>query len=95
MRRLWRANASRDYRLTQLPMSYPEQIVKDEIHVKREQSTIPIGIFDRDMRRLRDLRDMYFDGNGLNHHEHEEVRDLLEKWEIEYTEWTRRNIFLN
>ena len=48
--------------------------------------------FHRDMRRLADLR-RHYDTRGLNTYEGNEVKELLEKYDIEYTAWTRRDMF--
>ena len=74
-------------------MGYPEQIVVDEIHAKRDHKHMGMAEFDRDMSRLRDLRNQY-DGRGLNTYESNEVKDLLGKYDIDYVEWSRRDMFL-
>ena len=74
-------------------MSYSEQIVIDRIHAQRDQGHMMKAEFDRDMSRLKDLRDKH-DSPGLNTYEHNEVKDLLDKYDIEMTAWTRREMFL-
>ena len=73
-------------------MSYPEQITVDKIHGKRDNGHMMKAEFDRDMWRLRELRSKY-DNPGLNTYESNEVDGLLEKWDIELGEWTRRDMF--
>lgn len=48
--------------------------------------------FDRDMWRLKSLRDK-FDSPGLNTYESNEVDNLLEKYEIDRNQWARREMF--
>ena len=74
-------------------MSYPEQITVAEIHAKRDQGHMMKAEFDRDMSRLKDLRSKY-DNPGLNTYESNEVEELLEKYEIDYNQWTLRSMFL-
>ena len=73
--------------------SYPDQIVVDKIHAKRNRKHMGKAEFDRDMRRLRDLRDKYANP-GLNTYEGNEVDDLLEKYSIGRREWERQDMFL-
>ncbi len=48
--------------------------------------------FDRDMWLLKAYRDKY-DNPGLNTFEGNDVDKLLEKYDIEYTAWVRREMF--
>jgi len=48
--------------------------------------------FDRDMWRLKSLRDK-FDNPGLNTFESNEVDELLQKYAIERGKWARRKMF--
>ena len=73
-------------------MGYPKQITVDKIHAKRDKPDVTVGEFDRDMTRLLDLRNHY-DNPGLNTHELNEVEKLLEKYDIDYNQWTRREMF--
>ena len=73
-------------------MGYPSQITVDKIHGKRDNPDITVGEFDRDMTRLLDLRNHY-DNPGLNSYESNEVEKLLDKHDIEYALWTRRDMF--
>lgn len=73
-------------------MSIPEatDIVTPSIATK--EPVMRKAEFHRDMRRLADLRRQY-DTRGLNTYEGNEVSDLLEKYDIEYSAWTRREMF--
>lgn len=73
-------------------MGYPEQITVDSIHGKRDSPDVTPAEFDRDMQRLLDLR-KHYDSPGLNSYESNEVNRLLEKYDIEYNQWTRREMF--
>lgn len=73
-------------------MGYPKQITTDEIHAKRSHSDNSLPVFDRDMTRLLDLRNHY-DNPGLNSPESREVNTLLERYDIDYVEWSRRTMF--
>lgn len=73
-------------------MGYPKQITIPEIHAKREQGHMMKAEFNRDMRRLLDLRNQY-DSRGMNTYESNEVKELLGKYDIDYNQWTRREMF--
>ena len=65
-------------------------VVTPTIRAKRGDTAI--AKFDRDMWRLKSLRDKY-DNPGLNSVESSEAQDLLAEYGIEYNQWTRREMF--
>jgi len=69
-------------------------VVTAEIEAKKpHMSEVTQGEFDRDMWRLKNLRDK-FDNPGLNTHEDNEVNRLLEKYDIDRVgNWSRREMF--
>lgn len=73
-------------------MGYPEQITVPAVHSKRDSPDVTKAEFDRDMQRLKDLRN-HFDNPGLNTYESNEVDKLLAKYDIERGQWSRREMF--
>jgi len=66
-------------------------VVTPEIRAK--EPSMSKAEFDRDMWRLKSLRDK-FDHPGLNTYEDNEVDDLLDKYDIDRVgDWSRREMF--
>jgi hypothetical protein len=74
--------------------SHVTQIVVDKHHAKRDRKHMGKAEFDRDMRRLKDLREKYA-REGLNTYESNEVDRLAEKWDIDRLEFERKSMFKN
>lgn len=69
-------------------------VVTPEIKAKKpHMNEVTQAEFDRDMWRLKSLRDK-FTNPGLNTYEDNEVNQLLEKYDIERVgNWSRREMF--
>jgi len=68
-------------------------VVKPEIRTK--EKPLKKAEFDRDMWRLKSLRDK-FSHPGLNTYEDNEVDRLLDKYDIDRVgNWSRREMFKN